>query len=750
MRTGLLASLAVVAACEGPAGPPGAPGTNGTPGPTGATGSTGDPGTIGPTGPTGAPGPTGPTGEPPDAGVGDSGNIGRGSYFTADSLKIAILGAGVDSAGTATVAVRITDGNDVPLDKNGLYTRGVVSMSFVLAALNVEADGRVGQYAAYTKRTVTSSITHQTAEQAAADSGGTWVELGAGAGVYQYTFATSLAGADRSLTHTVGVYATRTIGEARSFADATFDFVPSGAPVTVRRQIATEAACDGCHDHLAAHGGARHKVELCVLCHAAGTVDPDTGNTVDFNVMIHKIHRGESLPSVVGGTPYRIIGFNGAVEDYSTVAYPQDIRGCTTCHAGADGALWSGRPGRPACFSCHDRTSMVDPPPAGYTLHGGGIQPENAPCHVCHSATGLIAPIVQTHLSPSNDPTSPRIVVTVRSISDTGPGQTPTVVFRTTVSGLPRDLTTTPLTSLRATIAGPNQDFGRYWQATIQGTGAAGTLSAVNAADGVFQYVFPSSAAMPADAAGSYTLALEATLQANATAPRFANFPDLVPFAVTDASAIPRRSVVDGAKCNSCHFQLGAHGGSRQNGAYCALCHNPNNINDERMSRIEGEVLVRSVDAKMMIHRIHRGEELTEDYVLGGFPAPTRANPTGTPVSFRELRYPGVQGDCSQCHQANTWVLPLPRGRLPSRDEVRDCTEPPGLDADNYCNAGLWVSSSTITYQPTAAACLGCHDSPGAQAHTEVNTTLAGQEACDVCHGPGKDEDVSAVHPILR
>jgi len=55
---------------------------------------------------------------------------------------------------------------------------------------------------------------------------------------------------------------------------------------------------------------------------SAPEADPDTGNTVDMKVFIHKLHMGSSLPSVQAGGHYQIVGFNNSVADFSTVVFP--------------------------------------------------------------------------------------------------------------------------------------------------------------------------------------------------------------------------------------------------------------------------------------------------------------------------------------------------------------------------------------------------------------------------------------------
>jgi OmcA/MtrC family decaheme c-type cytochrome len=721
-----LAGLAVaLAGCEGPAGPPGAPG------------------------PPGEPGTTIDAAPSPDAEPSaDAGPPGRGTYLTGPGLVLTIQSASIDPAGVARARIKITDGAGVPLDREGRLSEGAVAPRFTLAWLATDSAGEAAAYTSYITRDQTSPITHVTATQASTEQDGDLTEVGVGDGVYDYTFVTPIVvtEADRTLTHTVGVYATRSFEGVAYSDDATFDFVPSGAPVTLRRDVVSDAACNRCHDPLSAHGGARKKVALCVLCHSPQTIDPDTGHSVDLSIMAHKIHRGESLPSVAAGTPYQIIGYQQNVADFSTVVFPQPIERCETCHTGANGDYWKRKPSLAACTSCHDDIAFQEPVPAGMVLHSGGTQPANAPCKVCHAPSGSIAGIVESHLTPAVDPARPEPAIEILSVTGTAPGQQPVVRFKATVAGAPRDLLTAPLTSLRMTVAGPNQDYGGWWQATAQGTGATGTLVAIDAAAGVFEYTFPVAAAIPLDATGSYTLGIEASNQP-AGQPRFGAVSPTVAFAVTDAAATPRREVVARDRCNACHGELAEHGGSRKNVQYCLMCHGPTDVNDERAPHPEsGEVHVHSVDFKVMIHKIHAGRALTQAYVLGSFPAPSASSPGGTPVDFGATRYPGRLADCATCHVGASYTLPLPAGRLSSKDEIRACNQDPAADANAYCEPASFVVVETRPLHPETAVCTSCHDSPSTAAHAEVMTSASGVESCATCHGPGQLADVERVH----
>ncbi len=704
----------LVAGCEGPAGPPG------------ATGSAGP--------------------------VGDAGDAGDGhgsltAWTTSPGVSIAVTNLAFTDA-VATVSFTLTDGSGLAVDPAGSLTPGSIELGFVLAQLAQDLDGSAGQYTAYTTITATSPITGVSAIQGATEATGTLRPIDVAQGTYQYDVAAPLTGLDPGLTQTVGAYALRT--GAPAISSMTFSARPDHGAV-IAREVVTAGACDSCHRILDAHGGRWTKPEACVLCHQPQSSDPDTGNTVDFKVMIHKLHRGAELPSVVAGTPFQIIGYAQSVNDFSTVEFPQNIARCTTCHAGAEGDRWKTEPAKPACTSCHDTTSFELPVPAGMVLHGGGAQPDNAMCAVCHPATGSLAGIADKHLTGLLAATAPQFDLQILSITNTLPGQAPVMTFTAKTNGVARDLLAQPLTSITATIAGPTTDFTTEWQAKIQGSGAVGSLAAIDASTGTFSYTFPASAIIPTAATGSYQVALDGYLQPTPADPRYAALNPVLAFPVT-GTVVPRRTIVDRALCNSCHFDLAAHGGTRKNPQYCVMCHSPGGFDSAGAPRFQAtqNVAAPSLDFRRMIHKIHRGEDLTQPYVLGGFPLPTVANPGGTPNDFSGVRYPRAIIECEACHAVKNWTLPLVASTAyaPTQSGLMGCASGGGTDPTQYCATPFWTTSSVLTIGPATAVCTSCHDSRDVAAHAEVNTTLGGIESCATCHGTGAAYDVGALHGL--
>ncbi len=254
--------------------------------------------------------------------------------FVRPGLSIRITGANVAADGTITANFTVADPRGLPLDVQGVTTPGTVTTSFIAAY--IPKGGH--DWIALTTRVQKSPITGNSANQPAADSGGT---VAANGTAYAYTFKTRApSGFDTSQTVRIGVWASRNLTEfdlGTNSADDVFTFVPNGSAVADTHDVVATMSCNRCHDPLSAHGGSRRLVPLCVTCHNPGgngvdTVDPDTGNSIDFKVMIHKIHAGSSLPSVQAGTPYQIIGFQQSVSDFSTVVFPADIRNCQMCH----------------------------------------------------------------------------------------------------------------------------------------------------------------------------------------------------------------------------------------------------------------------------------------------------------------------------------------------------------------------------------------------------------------------------------
>jgi OmcA/MtrC family decaheme c-type cytochrome len=626
--------------------------------------------------------------------------------FIRPGLVTKILSAEIAPDGTIKARFRLTDPKGQPLDREGIVTPGPVSISFIASYIPSDQS----QYVAYTTRVQTSPITKTSAIQAGTDAGGVFEKVGDGE--YVYTFRTKApVNFDATATHSIGAYSSRDLTEfdlGTQFADNVFTFAPNGSKVTKTREVIRTATCNKCHDPLSAHGGARRSVELCILCHTPQTTDPDTGNTVDLKVMVHKIHAGVDLPSVKAGKPYQIIGFNQSVNDFSTVAFPADVRNCQFCHeqgpAQANAFLAANRA---ACGSCHDNVNF-----ATGEGHVDLPQVSDNQCSQCHIPQGELefdASIKGAHTIPRFSRDLPGTVFQLVRVDDGLAGKHPTVTFTLKdKSGkpiLPSDMGT-----LNLVLAGPTSDYASAVSEDAR--------KATGSPDGTYFYTFQQ--AIPNDAKGTYSIGIEGRRAVKLLAGtkkemtvNDAGANQVIHFPVSSSNPEPRRTVVAIENCNSCHSSLSVHGDLRNRTEMCVLCHNPNQTDQARRPASEGPP--QSVDFRTMVHKIHTGEDLTSEYTIYGFGASKN--------DFTEVRFPGDRRDCGKCHVNGSEQLPL-RDNLLAVNNPRGLMNPTG---------------------PTAAACLGCHTQVFAASHALANTTTLG-ESCATCHGTNADFSVNRVH----
>lgn len=664
--------------------------------------------------------------------------------FVTPGLSITINSAQVSSNGTFTVIYTITDPSGFPLDMAGVTTPGPVSLSYIAAYIPSGQE----QYVTYTTRPATGAVSG-TVNQPSADSGGAVTATGT-AGQYQYVFKTKApAGFDQTATHTIGIYGSRDLtafNDGSYYASSTANFVPNGTQVTVTRDVIRDQSCNACHYQLAFHGGSRVGIAMCVLCHTPQNVDPDTGNTLDMKVMAHKIHMGSQLPSVIGtattpGVPYQIVGYRGAVSDFSTVIDPADPRRCTVCHSQKTGAAqataYITKPTRAACGACHDNVNF-----ATGDNHPGGFQWDDNECAYCHFPKGetpFDSSIMGAHVVPNDtpltfpdnpDPLIGSVVVKITGITNSLAGQQPVVAFTIRdVNGNP--VAMSALEDLSFTMAGPTRDYGyTSFGSDVTTPGYVNEDGTVATCDGSSNCTYTFQHAVPAGATGSYAIAVESErlenvlTNTNAAQQVESGTPNqIVYFSVDGSPLAPRRTVVQEANCNGCHVNLQGHGARRNTPEYCVLCHNPSNTD---ASQSAGKATAQGINMALLVHRIHDGVNVVpaggQPYVVYGF--------GGNKHDFSGVLFPVMspQGsatylqNCAMCH-VNGSEQTLPIGLNP-------VTDPQG-----------WINP----IQPTSSACSGCHVSKAESSHFLANTDSLG-ESCAVCHAAGEPYAVDSVH----
>ena len=704
-------------------------------------------------GPAGSVGPAGATGQQGVAGPpGAAAQVSPGTGLHADITKIEI---GADRKPVVTFVIH--DGKNVPLKISDLDGYP----SFVLAFIKEDPASKITQYVAYTTSDVKGApytfegktinpVLTEVKGRPAADPRATTPAFPAthpafndlGNGNFTYIFSTVLPeNYDKNATHRVAGQFTRA---TRTFAsNPILDFIPAGGTVRLTRQVVATQSCNQCHDPLALHGGSRVETAFCVTCHTSQNSDPETGNTAELKVMVHKIHRSGRLPSVVAGGDYKIVGFNQTVFDWKVI-WPQfggsgigDVRTCTTCHGAPPAGMkaedyakiapdadnWKNKPSAAACGACHDNINFTTGKStiAGKRDHPGGAQANDntcAACHVADSGKEFDASVVGAHTILDNSKQLKGINVEIVRVTSTGPGQFPQVVF-SAKDNAGKIIQRSDITSIAFNVNGPTTDY--LGPATTE---AAVLANILITADG--NYAYNLTRAIPAAAKGTYAVGMEARrleyytgnegVSANVSS---ASYNPVAYIPVTDTVAVPRRQIVATENCNVCHKKIAFHGGGRLNTAgYCELCHNPATVDVPQLvpPRFGGPftVLPESINFKLMIHRIHTGEELTRDFTIYR---------TRGVFNFNEIGFPGDRTNCAKCHVGTSYTLPLP-----------------ATNANTLAPRELYSPLG-----PAASACLGCHDSTTASAHASIMTSTAG-ETCAVCHGRGKEFAVETVH----
>lgn len=625
------------------------------------TGCAGDDGSAGLNGVDGV---AGQDGQP-----GQDGQAGQNLTAPATAVTAQISSVTVPTpaavAGTV-VEFSLTDQSNLPV---ATLPAGA-SVSVTLAKLSVDSAGNTA-WKSYINRTGaitgsnnigsgpgnTPAITTPTVQATTQSATSTLVALGGGN--FRYTLTSSgvttpeAVAFEATLTHRLGIQIS---GGGLAPVNIIKDFRPDGAAVSTFRRVATTTSCHDCHvGSFGFHGSsARTDVEYCVTCHNPGSIDPNSGNTVDMANMVHKIHAGHNLPSVQAGTPYIIWGNQGSRHDYSEVGYPmltEGLKNCRKCHNGAlastpEGDNWKNKPTMLACGACHDDISFVDPAPAGQTLHTGGAQANNNTCASCHSPASIETYHVTNFETPNNPNTPAGVanfefslisVTTVDEVVGATTNNLPVVTFRMKMNGadmdlatgvaLPNGITGGPNFMIAYAAPQPGQSAPTDWNQFGRSAGQPATVTLANLRSGaqgvfvdngdgtytgtlrgtlageVYSAAYPAGATLKAVGIQGYFGQTEASIGLDLngdgdtldTNNRSTPSPIL---SVTGTQA--RRTIVTQESCMTCHEILTFHGGNRtSNPQVCVVCHNPS------LTATGNAAIETSQNLKDIIHGIH-------------------------------------------------------------------------------------------------------------------------------------------------
>ncbi len=590
-------------------------------------------------------------------------------------------------------------------------------------------------------------------------------------------------------TYTVLIETRRTLSGVTKSGDATFDFVIDAdgvsPPAILSRQVVTRDACNKCHNDLTLHGGGRMAVTGCVLCHTAGSEDYITnpastpGLTVSFQDMIHRLHRGSSLPRVAAtgnsADPYRYVvrGHNGSPADFSDIGFPiipSGIMDCTACHEGAaNGGNAYTTITRAKCSTCHDDIDFTtgtildtaNPSVSGglltqadlsnpaYRVAPGGITHafvDDSACSACHGPGGFadIQPLHQHITDPAREGTQPAVeILSITGMTGGGgaffqAGDAPRITFRL------RDNTADPLVlvsgnkaiadSITYVIFGPTTLYQNIVPAkSIWSNGALATGVSGWTVNPDSSYSF-TAAALPAN----FPAQLNSIGQTPASQiyPFEGGWGQLYTAAGTPLSAgtytvamYGRRLTPTGGQrepiaTDTFDVPVGAAGpvvpyAGTVTTESCNACHGALAFHGNQREGVESCLACHTAGSQNRV----TGQSIDLRIMVHKLHnarnltgQPYELNTNGGLADFSHLMISAMPGEAAECHVCHTTDA---WKNPPVRDNMR-----------------TWM-----------VACTSCHDSPETAAHVN-SATAAGTfvESCTSCHGDGSPWSVERMH----
>ena len=142
-----------------------------------------------------------------------------------------------------------------------------------------------------------------------------------------------------------------------------------------------------------------------------------------------------------------------------------------------------------------------------------------------------------------------------------------------------------------------------------------------------------------------------------------------------------RRPIVETARCNSCHVQLGVgpsfHAGQRNDGPTCTFCHNPNRAS-----------AAWSANSKDFIHAIHGGRVRTVDF---------NWHAISESENFGEVEFPSNINNCQACHAPGTYDFTL-ASTAAAFDSMLPSTAVTGVFNRNPSTNPTWFTIAPAQY----------------------------------------------------